>query len=262
MAVGLALLFNFRLPINFAAPLRSCSLFDLWRRWHITLSRFLVDFVYIPLEFGNPGPWRRAANLLITMVLAGLWHGANWTFLAWGAFHGVALLINFIWRHLRGAVTPSPVGRFFGWAATLTTLSIGSIFFRSSDIESCWRLLKAMVGFGDAKPQDQVLLPWDEWGIRAGYISEDFVRAWFGSTWSVVGTLWVVGALAVALFVPDTMEIADYREGEAHSDWRREFGSRIWTWRPTPVWLALQLALVVMVFNAMGRVSEFLYYQF
>jgi alginate O-acetyltransferase complex protein AlgI len=101
MAVGLGLLFNLRLPINFAAPLRATSIIDLWRRWHITLSRFLRDFVYVPLGGAAGRPIRRSANLLITMVLGGLWHGANWTFVLWGAFHGVLLAANHLWRQWR-----------------------------------------------------------------------------------------------------------------------------------------------------------------
>ena len=99
MAVGLGLLFNLRLPINFAAPFRATSIIDLWRRWHISLSRFLRDFVYVPLGGAARGPARRTFNLFATMTLGGLWHGANWTFIAWGAFHGVLLAINHAWRH-------------------------------------------------------------------------------------------------------------------------------------------------------------------
>ena len=102
MAVGLGLLFNLRLPINFAAPFRATSIIDLWRRWHISLSRFLRDFVYVPLGGAARGPARRTFNLFATMTLGGLWHGANWTFIAWGAFHGVLLAINHAWRMRAG----------------------------------------------------------------------------------------------------------------------------------------------------------------
>ena len=102
MAVGLGLLFNLRLPINFAAPLRATSIIDLWRRWHISLSRFLRDFVYVPLGGAAGGPARRTTNLFLTMVIGGLWHGANWTFVLWGAFHGILLAINHAWRQWRG----------------------------------------------------------------------------------------------------------------------------------------------------------------
>jgi alginate O-acetyltransferase complex protein AlgI len=91
MAVGLGLLFNVRLPINFAAPFRATSIIDLWRRWHISLSRFLRDFVYVPLGGSERGPVRRSIDLVATMVLGGLWHGANWTFIAWARFMAYCL---------------------------------------------------------------------------------------------------------------------------------------------------------------------------
>src|SRR5450631_3834974 len=113
MAVGLGLLFNFRLPINFAAPFRATSIIDLWRRWHISLSRFLRDFVYVPMG-GNERGWvRRSINLIATMVLGGLWHGANWTFIVWGAFHGVLLVFNHLWRTLRGPQKSNLLSRTF-----------------------------------------------------------------------------------------------------------------------------------------------------
>jgi len=102
MAVGLGLLFGIRLPLNFASPYRATSIVEFWRRWHITLSRFLRDYLYIPLGGNRRGPARRYLNVMITMVLGGLWHGAGWTFIAWGALHGVYLLINYAWRAVLG----------------------------------------------------------------------------------------------------------------------------------------------------------------
>ena len=192
------------------------------------------------------------------MLLAGLWHGANWTFLAWGATHGIALVVNMMWRHFRGPRPTLPGARFFGWIATFTLFATSLAFFRAADIETSFRLLTAMAGFGHAQAPDYLTLRWDIYGIEHGFFSEHFVRTWFGSTWSAVGTLYTVAALAVALLVPDTMEIVDYREGEAQSDWRRP----VWTWRPTAVWFVLHAALFAITLMAMQRSSEFIYYQF
>jgi alginate O-acetyltransferase complex protein AlgI len=259
MAVGLGLLFNYRLPINFAAPLRATSVADLWRRWHITLARFLRDFIYIPLSFGNPGLVRRSANLLITMVLGGLWHGANWTFVIWGAIQGVALVVNYAWREARGPGRPGVAGRFVGWLFTFGTFVVAIVFFRSPDIRSAWRIIAAMAGFGGA-PVAERHFQIDDWMIRHGYVSDDLVRAWLGSTWSMVATLWTAAALLIILAVPDTMEITGYREGDAQSDWRRPvaFGP----WQPSVVSAALAMAIFALVFMQIGRVNEFLYYQF
>src|SRR4029079_17473959 len=98
--IGLALLFAIRLPLNFNSPYQSLSIIDFWRRWHMTLSRFLRDYLYIPLGGGRHGRLRRHLNLMITMLLGGLWPGAWWTFVVWGGLHALYLQLNHAWRHL------------------------------------------------------------------------------------------------------------------------------------------------------------------
>ena len=280
MAIGLGLLFNFRLPMNFAASLRAPNMFDLWRRWHITLSRFFRDFVYIPLSLGHSGTVRLAFNLLATMVLAGFWHGANWTFVAWGAYLGVILLMNQTWRAMVGPHRPTAVGRFFGWFLTFVSFAAGAVFFRGADIGTSWHLIKALAGFGgttrsaasdlgsdfsqgsaglgDTTLVAHLVRDWDLWAVRHGYVTEQFLHTWFGNTWTIGATFTTLIALAILLLIPDTMEIVGYREGEAHSDWRRSW----LTWRSTPAWLAATTALFAAAFLLIGRVSEFIYYQF
>ena len=113
MAIGLAYMFGIKLPINFNSPYKSTCIIDFWRRWHITLSRFLRDYLYIPLGGNRKGSVRRSFNLLLTMLLGGLWHGAGWTFVIWGMLHGFYLLINHAWRKLRTDVFtwPEKMGR-------------------------------------------------------------------------------------------------------------------------------------------------------
>ena len=260
MAIGIGLLFNLRLPVNFAAPLRATSVIDFWRRWHVTLSRFLRDFIYVPLGGRNLGPVGRSVILVATMTLGGLWHGAGWNFVLWGTFTGVLLAGNHLWRMWRGPVQPTSVRQFLGWLWTFAAFAVGLAIFRSADLDAAGRMLTAMAGFGNAPVAELILLPWDAWGIRQGYISEAFVRTWLGSSWTAVGTLWTVVAVAVALFVPDTMEIVDYREGEPDGRWRRKLWSP--AWRPSAVWLGMTTAVFVTAFAYIGRVSEFLYYQF
>jgi alginate O-acetyltransferase complex protein AlgI len=261
MAVGLGLLFNLRLPINFAAPFRAASMIDLWRRWHITLSRFLRDFVYVPLGGSNCSPLRRSANLIMTMVLGGLWHGANWTFIAWGAFNGVLLVLNHAWRTRRGARASTRWGLFAGWFATFTAFAIGMAMFRSANVGAMQHMLLAMAGGagGPASP-DHIRVGADLYSIRHGYLSESLVRAWLGVNWSVIATISTLGALAIALLVPDTMELVDYREGEPHSDWRRSPGRL--AWRPSAAWLAFIGVVFATAFTYFWEFNEFLYYQF
>src|SRR6185503_9017161 len=97
MALGLGRMFGIRLPANFDSPYKAVNIVDFWRRWHMTLSRFLRDYLYIPLGGNRCGEWLRTRILLLTMTLGGLWHGANWTFLLWGAFHGLLLAAHRWW---------------------------------------------------------------------------------------------------------------------------------------------------------------------
>ena len=260
MAVGLGLLFNFRLPINFAAPFRATSIIDLWRRWHISLSRYLRDFVYMPLGGNERGPVKRAVNLMVTMVLGGFWHGANWTFIAWGAFHGALLTVNHLWRSVRGEASNSASARIVGWILTFTAFAIGMTMFRASNIQAAGRLLQAMAGFAHSPDNAPVLVSFDFWAMEKGYVTEAFVRRWFGSYWSFVGSLATLVAFTIAMAIPDTMEFADYREGEPHSNWRRSWSPLRWS--PSPAWAVAILALFAVAFANLGDFSEFLYYQF
>jgi len=141
MAIGLALMFGLRLPFNFDAPYRSVSVRDFWRRWHMTLSRFLRDYLYIPLGGNRSGVVRQAVNVVLTMLLGGLWHGANWTFVVWGGLHGVALAINHLW-----AQTSLRLPRFFAWALTMLFVICAWVLFRAASFSGAFDVLSSMVG--------------------------------------------------------------------------------------------------------------------
>lgn len=261
MAVGLGLLFNFRLPINFAAPFRATNLLDFWRRWHITLTQLFRDFVYGSLTFGRPALLWRASCIMITMILVGLWHGAAWKFIVWGAYHGALLLITLGWQMRPGApVELSRAGRLASWALTMTLVAIGAVLFRAADLSTAWHMFTAMAGHGGNGSAAEAALQWDDWKMRFGYTMQSVLRTWLGTTWSVVGMMWTVVALAIAVLLPDTMEIVDYREGDAQSNWRRSAG--LLRWRPVFPALVAMTILIVAVFIGIGRVNEFIYYQF
>lgn len=148
MAIGLGLMLNFRLPLNFNSPYQSTSIIEFWRRWHMTLSAFLKDYLYIPLGGNRTGHHLR--NILITMLLAGLWHGAGWTFIFWGGLHGLYICINHLWRKA-GRSMPKPAG----WFITFMAVNIAWVFFRAEDFPTAFAMLSAMVGLsepGDIKP--------------------------------------------------------------------------------------------------------------
>ena len=141
MAIGLGRMFGLRLPFNFDAPYRAVGVRDFWRRWHITLSRFLRDYVYVPLGGNRGGAWRQARNVVATMLLGGLWHGAAWTFIAWGGVHGVALAIEGAWARA-GLRMP----RALGWGLTLLFVVLAWVLFRAPDFGTALRVYAGMLG--------------------------------------------------------------------------------------------------------------------
>ena len=141
MALGLALMFGLRLPVNFDAPYRAVSIRDFWRRWHMTLSRFLRDYLYIPLGGSHCGPARQAANVVVTMLLGGLWHGAAWTFVVWGGLHGAALALSHLWEKA-GLRMPA----ILGWLLTLLFVMACWVLFRAPDFATAGDILGAMAG--------------------------------------------------------------------------------------------------------------------
>jgi len=146
MALGISAMFGIRLPLNFDSPYKARNIIDFWRRWHMTLSRFLRDYLYFPLGGNRCSPLRRYGNLMITMTLGGLWHGAGWTFLIWGALHGLYLTINHGWRKLTGGAFQGPVSQLAGLGATFLAVTIGWVFFRADSLSTAIVMLKGMAG--------------------------------------------------------------------------------------------------------------------
>jgi D-alanyl-lipoteichoic acid acyltransferase DltB (MBOAT superfamily) len=139
MAIGIALFFNIKLPINFNSPYKAVNIQDFWKRWHITLSRFLKDYIYIPLGGNRKGDFRTYNNLLITFLIGGLWHGAGWTFVFWGFLHGIALIIHRIWSHLNFRLWS-----WVGWFITFNFINISWIFFRAKEWDDAIKVLGSM----------------------------------------------------------------------------------------------------------------------
>lgn len=262
MAIGLSLMFGIRLPANFHSPYKAASVIDFWRRWHMTLSRFLRDYLYVPLGGNRKGGARRQLNLLMTMLLGGLWHGAGWTFVVWGGLHGLFLMINHGWR-MRRKGTGVPVVP--GWLAhacsvllTFVAVVIGWVFFRASDLPSALAILKAMSG------ANGLVLP-DVWAGRLGAMA-DLLRAGgvgFGSLpalprTGVINWIWIL--LLVVWFAPNTQQImAAARPVIAGLP---EGGGSRWRWQPGfGTALGTAVLLLAVIFN-LGRHSEFLYFQF
>ena len=241
MAIGLSRLFGVKLPLNFDSPYKAANIIEFWRRWHMTLSRFLRDYLYFPLGGNRLGVARRHVNLMATMVLGGLWHGAAWTFVVWGTLHGLFLVVNHFWRDRVAAPRGWGTGRAYragAWLITLTVVVVAWVFFRAPDFATAFDLLRAMFGAGDAAPRS----------FRLAYHREQLYLT--------------IALLAIALAAPNTQELM--RRFEPALGPLRATAARL-AWRPTLGWLAATCALVawaVALTPQGARVSEFLYFQF
>jgi D-alanyl-lipoteichoic acid acyltransferase DltB (MBOAT superfamily) len=151
MALAVALLFNIRLPINFNSPYKALNIQDFWRRWHITLSRFLKDYIYIPLGGNRNGELRTYSNLFTVFLIGGLWHGASWMFVAWGALHGIAIVLHRAWQQMG-----QKMNILFAWFITFNFINITWIFFRAKDWSDAKNLLSGMIGLNGVIPSNAI----------------------------------------------------------------------------------------------------------
>ncbi len=184
MAIGAALLFNIELPNNFDSPYKATSIQDFWRRWHITLSRFLRDYIYIPLGGNRRGEIRTYFNLFITFLLGGIWHGAGWTFVLWGVMHGIALIIHRMWQKLK-----IKLPTILAWFITFNFINIAWVFFRAKNFSDAKKVLKAMFN-------GELILP------GSGHWSKIF------GTKEYIG-LWILIIFIVSVSMPNSMEWKD-----------------------------------------------------
>ena len=177
MAIGMSFLFGIVLPFNFDAPYKSRSIAEFWHRWHITLSRFLRDYLYIPLGGNRRGEARRNYNLAVTMLVGGLWHGAGWTFIVWGGLHGLFLIVNHGWLKLkerqpaltRASKTPAYAG--ISLALTQLCVAVAWVFFRADSLATAHRVIAAMCGLAAAPPVPAILASTASFGvIAAAYV--------------------------------------------------------------------------------------------
>jgi alginate O-acetyltransferase complex protein AlgI len=249
MAVGLALLFGIRLPVNFRSPYKALSITDFWRRWHVTLSRFLRDYLYIPLGGNRLGEQRRYLNLMLTMLLGGLWHGAGWNFLIWGGLHGLYLCVNRLWREGGAvAITSSRLGSILSWLVTFFAVAIAWVFFRAKTLAGAWQMLGGL--FGVEASSSAYVSPGILWVMDLPIlIGEEQLL--------MIGGGAVMMTLAFALWLPNVPQIFGYRE------YRRVREPSAWPrWRPNLAWALLSaFALAISLFG-MWQKLEFLYFQF
>ena len=240
MAIGLARLFGIKMPINFYSPYKADSIIEFWRRWHMTLSRFLRDYLYIPLGGNRHGTWRRYANVMVTMLLGGLWHGAGWTFVVWGGLHGCYLVFNHGWRALHGS---APLSRPMLLAARLLTF-LSVVFawtvFRADSLAAAGRVVAGMVGASGAG-----------WTLPSGHWDRGYSAIAVG--------------LALIWLAPNTSEImaryAPVLPFDRAVRSAREPGFTF-RWRATPSWAYAVSVVASLGLLYLSRIAEFLYFRF
>ena len=267
MAIGIARMFGIRLPLNFNSPYKATSMIGFWRKWHITLSRFLKDYLYIPLGGSRKGKSRRYANLMITMVLGGLWHGAGWTFVLWGALHGFYLIINHGWRAAVKNRHDTKIGTLFAWTLTFIALVVSWVPFRAESIEGAGSIFKSMFGLNGFSVSESLIGRFgsaEEWMLSHGVVFNGFFQnGVFGSD-PYAGVGWIVGLLLISVALPNTQQIMRrYRPAfETYQGEIKRLNYRWLEWRPTKTWGIFTATIFVLAVLGLTRVSEFLYFQF
>ena len=231
MACGISFMLGIRLPINFFSPYKATSMIDFWRRWHMTLSRFLRDYLYIPLGGNRHGSLKRYRNLALTMVLGGLWHGAAWTFVAWGAFHGTCLVVNHLYRATGLRMHPLPA-----WALTFLAVIVGWVFFRAANLDCALGILSSMMGIADPGTFDP-------------------------EAWGQIAVL-----MACVLLMPNIYQIFSSHDAVLFpKDFTRD--ARAFRWAPSMGMVmgfgaGIALSASIFVISRTFSPSEFLYFQF
>ena len=236
MAIGISLMFNIRLPINFNSPYKAKDIQDFWRRWHITLSRFLRDYIYIPLGGNKVGRYHNYTNLFAVFLIGGLWHGAAWTFVIWGALHGGAIVLHRIWKDLG-----LRMWGWLGWFITFNFVNVAWVFFRAKDFTSVEKVLGGMVGASG------VMLP-EKLAAKLGFLGNYGVE--FGASWlGAAGLSGIKDLLIIAGMVVFVVMMKNSQE------WGEKLKPNLFM----QIAIAFVLSLGIL---SLSEVSEFLYFQF
>lgn len=262
IAIGSARLFGIKLPENFYSPYKSTSIIEFWRRWHITLSRFLRDYLYISLGGNRRGSFKRYRNLLLTMLLGGLWHGANWNFVIWGALHGTYLVLNHFWRYLCGRFNigtgeSGVLARTVYQTITLLAVMLAWVFFRAETTAGATVVITALTNFSDL-------------GLDPAYINSLFTgQPAFGLihanlpgvSQAAVAMTFLILALLICLVAPNTQQfMANYQPALVVTKWPVTTARLLW--RPCAKYAVAFAALFYLALLGIGSASEFIYFQF
>jgi D-alanyl-lipoteichoic acid acyltransferase DltB (MBOAT superfamily) len=208
MAIGLAVMFAIRFPTNFESPYKALNISDFWKRWHMSLTRFFRDYIYIPLGGNRGGIRLQACNVMLVFLISGLWHGAGWTFVIWGALHGLYLVAHLSWKNLLSSLGLNPRGlawSVFAWGVTMAAVMYAWVFFRAPDVSSAMRLSHAMLGF------DGISIPerWAHWLSPVPFLGKIIVGVPLVNP--VIGWSWMcvhlMGLIGIAALMPNSRQL-------------------------------------------------------
>ena len=230
MAIGAALMLNIKLPINFFSPYKSLNIQEFWRRWHMTLSRFLQDYVYIPLGGNRKGEYVTYRNLVLTFLIGGLWHGAGWNFVFWGFLHGLALVIHRFWRKFN-----INMPKVIAWFLTFNFVNLAWVFFRANTFTDALKVIRGMLGLNG------IILP-SSWADKLAMFSTNSFAA-YQLTDIRNAFIFVILGLVITLACKNSIELKD-------------------KFKPNILYLLWAAILALIAFTQLTGVSEFLYFNF
>ena len=254
MAVGLARMFGIILPLNFYSPYKAINIIEFWHRWHITLSRFLRDYLYIPLGGNRKGTSRRFFNLMLTLFLGGLWHGAGWTFVLWGLLHGIYLVINHLWQQLWKRLNPnspnckgeindktqgSLIGQSLSILITFIAVTVAWVLFRAANLNSAFLIYKSMIGL------QGIVFTFDELPL-----------------FSQMQLTWLIVLLIIVWVMPNTYQLMQQFRQVLPTNQNRVIQPFRLQWQPTRRWAVISALITGIAILSLTRITEFLYFQF
>jgi len=266
MALGLAKVFNIQFPFNFNSPYKATSIIDFWRRWHITLSDFLRNYLYVPLGGNRSGVLLRYRNLLLVMLIRGLWHGANWTYVLWGALHGVYLVVNHIWRSFYNekklTFCTKKAYLILSWMLTILCVILAWVLFRSSNLKVALIIYKSMLCFYDisVSPTLVGILPNLSFINYKGFFANQLFYFWDFLPCMIV-------AIFICLGFPNVKSIfKNYLDSQENSHPKDIGDSSVlaFSWGPSKIYALLMciMTLWIMVALLSQRKIDFLYFNF
>lgn len=253
MAIGISLLFNIKLPVNFFSPYKATSIIDFWRRWHMTLSNYLKNYVYIPLGGSKEGQNKHLINLMLTMLIGGLWHGAGWTFIFWGFLHGAFLITNHLWRKLKITI-PSA----FSWLITFISVVVAWVFFRATTLNEAIIIIKGMVGLNGVYLSEKLLAKYSFLANFSNYLNPHQLVPIPKAIITLLLLIIVIKAL------PNVLEFtAIYKPALRLSKQNIETKlSKYLFYKPSYIYSIVIAIIAVFSILSISKTSEFLYFQF